>query len=506
MRDVLPGLCSVLLASSLAIGSALAATPVEIENARPGTQDWKLRLPAHGEIEGYASATSVDRGGQIRLYVNTPREPYYSIDIYRMGWYGGAGGRHMAGPIQRNGVPQAAPNLDPVTHLLECAWTDAYVLTIPRNTDDSSDWASGIYLAKLTTGSTFHQSYIVFVVRDDERSSSFFFQSSVTTYQAYNFWGGQSLYGDHSTPAAWKASFDRPYASGSGAGQFFSFEYNMVRFLEREGRDVTYGTSVDTHEGRNLLSSHAAFLSVGHDEYWSWDQRDHVDAALARGESLLFFSANTSYWQIRYEPSAAGAPLRTIVGYKESAFREDPYALDGNTDNDHLITTRFRDPPVNRPEDAMIGVMYESGNFGIDAAIVIDNPSHWVFARTGLAAGALLPGLLGNEVDRMFADSPAGTVRLAHSPFVASDSSSRYSDMAIRERPDGVFVFATGSIQWSFGLDDYAPPSGPRVQVAAQRITRNVLRRAEINFLRRHPRHPVRGNGRLRTGASDGEK
>ncbi|WP_447986144.1 N,N-dimethylformamidase beta subunit family domain-containing protein [Nitrospira sp. Nam74] len=478
---------------------ASASTPVELENARPGSAAWHLTNPAeYGEIEGYASLTSVNRGKAIKLFVNT-HESSYTIEIYRMGWYGGAGARRVVGPIERPGTVQAIPEPDPETGLIECRWTDPYELTT-ANPSDPRDWLSGIYLAKLTTVSG-KQSYIIFVVREDERPSDYLYQSSVTTFQAYNNWGGKSLYQFNSVGrAARKVSFNRPYAPsenpvaafGGGAGEFLTnnspgdrvssagWEYNMVRWLEREGYDVTYCTNVDTHADPTLLMHHRGWLSVGHDEYWSWEMRDHVKYARDHGVSLAFFSANVCYWQIRFEPSLmSGDRYRTIVSYKEDPedeFHEDPYVLDRDPTNDHRVTSRWRRAPVNSPEEALLGVMYEADP--VDSDVVIANAGSWVTSGTGLRPADHLPGLLGYEVDRVFGSGPGSVTVVAHSPYTIGEQ-PHYSDLVFYEWPSGATVFATGSIQWSWGLDDFNVPllRTSRLHAGAQQMTRNVLAR-----------------------------
>ena len=478
---------------------AHASTPIEVENARAGSSAWQLSNPAeYGEVEGYASLTSVNRGKAIELFVNT-RDSSYTIDVYRMGWYGGAGARLVIGPIARSGTVQAIPDPDPETGLIECRWTDPYVLRT-ANPLDPSDWLSGIYLAKLTTNSG-KQGYIIFVVREDERPSDFLYQSSVTTFQAYNNWGGKSLYQFNSVGrAARKVSFNRPYAPsenplaafGGGAGEFLTnnspgdrvssagWEYNMVRWLEREGYDVTYSTNIDTHADPALLPRHRGWLSVGHDEYWSWEMRHHVEQARDQGVSLAFFSANVCFWQIRFEPShITGDPHRTIVSYKEDPddeLHEDPYVLDHDPTNDHLVTSRWRRAPVNNPEEALLGVMYEADP--VDADVVIAKTDSWVTSGTGLRPADRLPGLLGYEVDRVFGFGPQSTTVVAHSPYTIGEQ-LHYSDAVFYEWPSGATVFATGSIQWSWGLDDFNVPllRTTRLHAGAQQITRNVLAR-----------------------------
>ena len=470
------GLISFVLL--LAPGLAAAANVVVIENARPGTFDWLITSPAtNHEIEGYASAPSVNRGGTLELFVSTA-EPSYLLEVFRLGWYQGLGGRRLSA-IWKTGMRQPPPTFDPATGLIECRWARSHVLRISSPLDPTV-WPSGAYVAKLTAGTSGRQSYIPFIVRAGTRSSDFLFQSSVTTWQAYNNWGGKSLYDYNSTGGhAVKVSFERPYAEGHGSGnlvwEWGSWELNTLRFLEREGLDVTYTTNVDVHE--NTPSGHRAFLSVGHDEYWSWDMRRHVETARRAGVSLAFFGANACFWQIRFEPSpASGRPDRVVVAYKYD-YKSDPFFTDGDPANDRFVTTQWRLPPVNRPEDAMIGVAYVYDP--VDADIVVENTEHWVYAGTGLRDGDRLEGLLGYEVDALLGHAPAGTVRLASSPFPLEDGTTAYSHMSIYTTPGGATVFATGSIFWSWGLDGlFGGGEHPLlVNAAVQQITRNVLRR-----------------------------
>jgi hypothetical protein len=80
----------------------------------------------------------------------------------------------------------------------------------------------------------------------------------------------------------------------------------MIRFLEREGYDVTYSTDVDTHENGRTILNHKGMLVVGHDEYWSWPMRDNVEGARDKGLNVAFFAANTSYWQVRRNHRRSG--------------------------------------------------------------------------------------------------------------------------------------------------------------------------------------------------------
>lgn len=475
-----------------------SVTPIQVENRKPGTTEWVLTRPAlHHEIEGYASLTSVNRGDRLKLFVNTSAD-FYTVTIYRMGWYQGAGAREIARPIRLHGQVQPPSTTDPGTGLIECQWKDPLILAIPHNQSDATDWASGVYLAKLTTEPTGDQSYIVFVVRDDARPSTYLVQSSVTTFQAYNNWGGKSLYAFNSVGGqAAKVSFNRPYAisplplasRGVGAGDFLTsnsfpinyqasaagWEYNMVRWLEREGYDVTYATNVDIHANQALVATHRAFLFVGHDEYWSWEMRRQVEQARDQGTHVGFFSANTCYWQIRLEPSKfTGESDRTIVAYKENAPWHDPLQIDQDPTNDYLVTTKWRNPPVNRPEAALIGSMFIETDDPVDGDFVIEDATHWVLNGTGLQRGDRLPGLLGYEVDGGRDSAPPTTQVVARAPL------ARHEGMVtVYNQANGAIVFSTGSIQWSWGLDDFNVPALRKsvLNPAAQQMTRNVLAR-----------------------------
>ncbi len=466
-------------------------TVIALENQLPGTSDWQLTRPSlNREIEGYASLTSVNRGRQIDLFVNTTNSAF-TLEVFRVGWYGGAGGRRMFGPVVVPGIVQSVPQMDLNTRLVECNWTNPYTLQIPGGASDPTNWPSGAYLAKLTGGDDGKQSYIIFAVRDDARPSGLLVQMSFTTYQAYNNWGGASLYPFNSPGGrAFKVSFNRPYALIStlapstwvGGGEFFGnavevgWECNLVRWLEREGYDVSYCSSLDTHTTTNLLWNHKGFISMGHDEYWSYPMRWNVAAGRDRGVNLVFFSSNTCYWQVRFEPSTVdGAPDRTLVCYKSSTL--DPVFY---TSSNSLTTVTFRAPPVLDPESSLLGVYYDAI---VTGDMVVGDPNHWSFAGTGVTAGQRVPGLLGNEVDSTNSASPAGVQVAFISPYMQKDISNNtalaYAHSASYVAPSGATVFASGSMRWSWGVDDFhSEVLGESFQnPVIQQITRNVLAR-----------------------------
>lgn len=484
------------------------SNPIIVENANQGDWYWPLQNPATmREIEGFASATSVNVGESINLFVSTAAPTTYSIIVYRMGWYGGAGARRMRVVNNLPGFTQPPPTL--TNGRADCHWLNPYPLS-------TSSWTSGVFLAKLTAFSG-KQSYIIFVVRDDSRPSDYLFQSSVTTYQAYNNWPGgaqaQSFY--DVVGGRNDVSFDRPYALrqkpndgsgggsanakfGVGAGEFLTTlnaadnaiargqEYNMVRFLEREGLDVTYSTNIDTDLRGQLLLLHKAFLSVGHDEYWTMTMRLNLEAARDQGTNLAFFGGNTGYYLIQLQSGN-----RVI-------YKGPPLGL-------------FRHPDFNKPEEQLLGVVFEAGVTtlsGLGAPLewpafhsYVIPPTRWVFKNTGLQGGSPLPGVMGYEYDRLCdntvyrtgddanlsyrnaCDPPAGVQVVAY----GSDPSTADPNYPLREghatfyqTDKGAVVFSAGTINWSWGLDDYGsgdPDAQALATGGAQQLTRNVLKR-----------------------------
>lgn len=549
-----PGASGETAESSVNLVVRRAAEPNVItkENALPGTASWQLENPAlEREIEGYASLTSVPVNGTIRLFVNS-REPY-TLSVYRMGWYQGLGARLVAGPIRREASeqpdcvrgdddPSAQP---PYTGLIECRWEAPYELAIGRA------WVSGVYLTKLHNEANGKESYIIFTVRD-RRAADFMFQQAVTTYQAYNSWPaaydyeqnppkrGYSSYDYNSVGGgggnyARKVSFDRPYGPlpgdsggecdrafakqettakwGVGAGDFLThdydqrsfeimdcssaagWEYNMIRWLERNGYDVTYVTDMDTHADPAQPLRARAFLSVGHDEYWSRELRENVERARDRGVDLGFFGANYSYWLVRFEPSSRGQQDRVMVTYKEYPAAapkdlEDPHfntPVWGLTFQDHRWTEEELAGGAWGGNYEVYGRRYFGGEEA-NADIVISNPDHWLFRGTGLEAGDRLRKLIGYEYNTNVFCLPIG-VDIVNRTDLGHVEPGRRHHITVYTAPSGAVVFNAATIQWSWALDDYntglATPNGTngpkirasRASAAVSKITSNVLDR-----------------------------
>src|SRR5262249_17790798 len=384
------------------------------------------------------------------------------------------------GPL--TGVPQPTCPTDATTGMIECHWTAAYDLTA------QTSWTSGIYLALLTNAQNY-RNYIVFVVRDDSRAAPLLYQQPVTTYQAYNNYPldgatGKSLYAFNSSGAttvsgganAVKVSFDRPYVgdgTGVGSGQsFFTWEISFVRWMEKSGYDVTYSTDVDPHTNGGRLLNYRGLLSVGHDEYWSKAMYDAIVVARDAGVNLAFFGGDAVGWQARFEASSSGVPNRVLVCYRNAT-------LDPITDPS-LKTVQWRDLPLNRPEQTLIGVPYTGmvpWNNGAWVPYVVTNSGNWVYAGTGFRDGDSVPGIVGYEADRSFIQYPQpnaviGTYTLlSNSPIGTSD----HANASVYQAPSGAWVFGTGTANWNYALDNISGSNlvDPRIQ----QTTANILNR-----------------------------
>ncbi len=446
----------------------LAAVLVALVAPSPAAADFDTvdRAPELA-IEGYASEVSALPGETLHLHVSTSPAQTYRVVFYRVGWYPGAAPDALACVPScagsSPGVARPVPAPAASTGRLDAGWPVTDTFVVPAG------WSSGYYVAKLvlTSGPSAGKGNLVpFVVRAPAgRRSAILVQSSVSTWQAYNNWGGKSLYpnGSTDTVPANRVSFDRPYWNvGVGGQSYFDWEIQLARFLEREGYDVTYTTDVDVARDPSQLLGHELDITAGHDEYWSREQRDGYEAARAAGVDLAFMGANTSFWQVRYEDD-----YRTIVGYKDSA--PDPFADRTRT------TVQFRKLDAPRPECGLLGVQSHGGLTRgqlIDYTVLAPSLSHPWYRGTGFAAGDKLTGLVGYEwdgLDRGCAQ-PGQTVFFGYE----TDGHANDANATVYTAPSGARVFAAGSMQYTWGLDGYGAAEH-RVDARLQQFTRNLL-------------------------------
>lgn len=466
---------------TLGTGTASAADPcvsgnaVACENTKAGSpaSEWDTSGTGDSTVEGFTTDISVNAGATVQFKVHA--DAAYTLDVYRMGYYGGLGARRITTlgtdqAVSQANQPSACVDNSVSTGVVDCGtWGVSASWAVPATA------VSGIYFAHLVRKDNGGDSHVVFVVRNDASRSDLLFQTSDTTWQAYNEWGGNSLY--HGQPAgrAHAVSYDRPFSTRTTPGGrdfVWANEYPMVRYLEANGYDVSYQSGVDTDRYGSLLTNHKAFLSVGHDEYWSGQQRTNVEAARDAGVSLAFFSGNEVFWKTRWEDSVdgSGTPYRTLVSYKESTegVQQDPTGTWTGTWRD----PRFS-PPADggRPENGLTGTIFtvNSGTFGIKVPAEDGRMRFWRGTPVGSqAAGAtftLPTGTLGYEWDEDLDNGarPAGLVRLSTSTYDVPQKLQGYGtvtapgtathSLTLYRAPSGALVFGAGTVQWSWGLD-----------------------------------------------------
>ncbi|MGC0417688.1 DUF4082 domain-containing protein [Embleya sp. AB8] len=508
-RATLPTLFVLLLALTVAAPNtpkaaagpcdAPVANAVVCENTKTGNPrtEWDVSGAGSSSIQGFSTDISVNVGGQIRFRIDTPASSY-RVDIYRLGWYNGSGARKVATIPASAVTPRQQPDCDidnQVTGLIDCSnWTDSASWSVP------ADAVSGYYLAKPTrTDGTSGTSQIPFVVRNDASHSALLMQASDTTWQAYNAFGGNDLYTGQPVGRAYKVSYNRPFTTRADNPEdsLFNAEFPMLRFLERNGYDVTYSTGVDTDRRGQLIRNHKVFLSVGHDEYWSGAQRANVEAARDAGVNLAFLSGNEVFWKTRWENGGIngdGPDHRNLVAYKDTHANQSIDPLGPS-----MWTGTWRDPRFSppgdggRPENNLTGTIFTVNCCTTDMYANGTDGRLRLWRNTRLATlgptaqTTLGSGTLGYEWDSDLDNGarPAGLIRLSstvHSGMsVLQDQGSTYADgssthsLTLYRAPSGALVFGAGTVQWAWGLDVYRVGANGTVDVAMQQATVNLF-------------------------------
>ncbi len=452
-------------------GASASASGPAGESARPGNADWRITNAGPDRaIEGWADKVSVLPGESLGLHVSSTA-PGFKVSAYRMGWYGGARARLVWQSERLAGSRQPAAAVDKKTRMVSTAWARSTAI-------DTTGWPEGSYLLRLDADGGAGQRYVPVTVRSASTAGRTVVVNAVATWQAYNLWGGYNLYNGPSGGYPTRSlvvSFDRPYDYDNGAGLFLVYEAPLIALAEKLGLPLAYTTNVDLAREADLLKGAAAVLSLGHDEYWSPEQRAHVTAARDAGTNVAILGANCCFRRVRYEPSPTG-PDRTVVCYKTS-YKDDPGFTAG-----HPPTNDFRVAPGADPESSLLGVIYDG--YPVDAPYVVTNPGHWLFAGTGVKAGDSFPHLVGVEYDRVNTGwpTPKPIEILAHSP-VTCEGRKSFSDSAYYTVAGGAGVFASGTMRWVEALDatgdgtsgaDHAMDA--KAGALTQQVTENLLR------------------------------
>ena len=494
---VFTGLTASPTAANAASGCRAAANPVACENAKPGTDPavWNIGGAGDPSIQGFGTDISVENGATIGFKIDT-NAAAYTIDVYRTGWYQGLGARKVASVTPSAALPQTQPQClsDLSTELYDCGnWGVSASWLVP------DDAVSGVYVALLRRADTGGESHIIFIVRDQSSRSDVLFQTSDPTWQAYNSYGGSDFYQGAANGRAYKISYNRPIVTRESTTKrdfYFSSEYAQVRFMERNGYDVSYFSGVDTDRFGSLLTNHRVMLSVGHDEYWSGAQRANLFAARDAGVNIQFLTGNTGYWRTRYEPSTASGTstnYRTLVSYKEtwSNAKVDPSSQWTGTWRDPRFASQ--QAGAGLPENALIGTMFQSNHDDLPVTVSAQEGKLRTWkntALTNLAAGTsaeLAPHTVGYESDEDIDNGyrPAGLIHLSTTVGPTPEYLADYGNTVVPgttrhnttlyRAPSGALVFSAGSVQWAWGLDATHDGEGAPANAAMQQAQVNLL-------------------------------
>ncbi len=467
---------------------ANAANPVVCENALPGDpqSDWQVEGVGDPTIQGYATSMSVNVGETVNFKIKTPASSYH-IDILRLGYYQGNGARKIASNLQPSAkLPQTQPEClqHPSTGLIDCGnWSVSASWTVPKNA------VSGMYIAHLVRNDTGGSSQIPFVVRNDSSHSEVLLQTSDETWEAYNAYGGNSLYGctvacpeskAKAYKGAYSVSYNRPFDGSfnedKGASYLWYAEYQLIYWMEKNGYNVSYTSQSEVDRNGALLKNHKLFVSSGHDEYWSAAGRANVEAAREAGVNLAFFSGNEVFWKTRWEASTEGSntPYRTLTTYKETHFEGPSDPADPPT-----WTGAWNDPrggpsaDGGKPQNSLTGQQFEinSGTSDITVPSTFGKLRVWKHtAAETLGSGQTLTlapgqGTLGYEWDEDVDNGfrPAGEFDLSstvvsgvqafvdYGTNINGDATGTHH-LTLYRAPSGALVFGAGTVQWSWGL------------------------------------------------------
>jgi hypothetical protein len=475
---------------------------VTCENSKPGTpfSNWYVET-AYGDINGYATQMSVQPGQTLNFKINTT-STNYEVDIIRVGYYGGDGGRQVATVTPSAHLPQSQPNClyDSTSGMSDCGnWGVSASWSVPTTA------VPGFYVANFVRNDQAGEDEYPFVVEDPNSHSDIAVQTSDETWEAYNDYGGNSLYtgtfSGSSDGRAYKVSYNRPF-DNTGTENFGNAELPLIMFLERNGYDVSYLTGVDVTAKPQLLLNHKVFISSGHDEYWNAAQRTGVQQARAAGVNMIYMSGNEVFWKTRFENSIDGSNTanRTMACYKETK-------VEKKIDPSPQWTGSWMDPtdspPADggQPQNALTGQLFDVNGYRAEAITVpqaysADRIWRNTSVATETSTTTLPTGTLGYEwdsdVDNGFrpsgtVDVSSTTVNITTGEYVLQDYGNTYGTGTVthnidfyRDPTSKALVWGLGTVQWSWGLDgthiypDGAPANTPTSSIM-QQATVNVL-------------------------------
>lgn len=392
---------------------------VHRENLKKGDATWDRGIPLRfsadfsrrknvPRIEGYLNTTSASCGDSISL--KTAGSKKFKVEMYRMGYYKNSGARLVG------------------------------TLDSPKSIQIDSKMPPGQYLVKLTSENR-QASFIPLVVKGSA-PSDLTFVSSVMTWQAYNQWGGSSLYKGADGSRESKAdvvSFERPY-DGDGSGQFRYMEQPLILLAEKLGLDINYVTDVDVDQNINVFQNSPTIVLGSHSEFWTQTMRQRYDDAVAHGKNLIVFGGNTAY------------ALTSLVG-KQLKSR-----------------TPYRD--LKNPESLLLGSQYFA--LGIRKDLISNNV--WPFSVLG--KDAQIKGIYGYEADTAMGTVGPGVQVLARAAI--SPTEKGFVAMSTYYRADsGAAVMNMGTNGWVCAVSNRCPwghTFNLQGQKQIQKVTEAVLK------------------------------
>jgi hypothetical protein len=529
------GLAGPIATGSLVAPSGPGQTPYvtadSIPFARPtwpyvGSAPWQLQSVPKGSkvLEGYVSRPSYLPGETLQLAVSTSA-PTYAVVFWRVS------DRGPREPFLRMGeathLPgrlQPAPTVDPVTRMVSAHWSYDVSFPIPPS------WPSGVYLARLDSSEGVQQ-YVPFVIRSAS-AHAVLVASSALDWEAYNTWGGSSLYATtvgEPLPGVTRAlavSFDRPYDMDGGAGQLFQFELPFLLWIARQGLDVAYTTDYDLSISPDTQPMPKVVVFNGHSEYWGTRLYDWLDrhVTVSGDLGLAMLAADTGYWPVTFdsrtsdprsftclkegpvppsmgtpgpaaEPSESPAPSNAAgSGQPSTAATPEPSEAPGSTippgDIEERSTSTLQAVGPNGP---YVGSFADQPLFGVRYRGITDSLGRYtlapsagdprLLAGTGLAPGSSLGFIAGGEVDGVypFAEwwGPMGGAYdhlFAAALDVPGKAGHVWTAQAVwREVPSGGRVFSAGTFYWGWALDP-AWGRAHAVPSSFDQLTLNILR------------------------------
>jgi len=594
--------CLLGLPTAASAQSFPCQIPVVGENRCTPPASWtpQFQMTSYGlgDPSGFATKTSVNRGEPLPLkLVSYGAGATATLRVYRLGWYGGAGGRLMQ---EISNVPMGPHTAGGPDDFGFRDFSGGASFPASHTLSGPATAVTGMYLVKVVSNTTGEQNHIPYVVRDDGRRRDLLVALPFNSWQAYNNWAGKSLYSYNSaapvTPAtntnrAAKVGFDRPWSNVlSDYNWVLRTEFPLISWLERQGYDISYTDDLGLHSQPGELSPDLTrtLVITGHSEYWTKEMADNVAAARDAGTNLASFSANTAYWKVRLERNSSNEENRKLVGFKTiegtgetgtgtvgtndfgwnapswsassrdvppGAHPEDPLGPDQTAltsdDRPGFATTTFRDMGAapgadapndavrgfgrvgasqaqgagsSRPENSLFGNLYIGDDDSKSYPLVVPEGSgnggefgaHPVWRRTGVdTAGATIgSNLLGWEWDAVprggiysaaAAVQPSGVRRVtetnpkALSPSIEIDylqdlgrargpnpppGQPPVTQAVTYEASSGAKVFASGTMQWSWGLakhylatfsNTYLDPPVDSSSPVIQQATYNLL-------------------------------